>query len=304
MNIPKLFDYKKFMGKSSSASPTTWGDMFRFFENHGEVTEALVKALLWQPNTQYRVGDGVSSPNLPAGTLARCVTAGTSSATEPAWPAAGSTVTDGTVKWLTENTIKASNDKENNFLQRNTAYSIGDIAYSPNLPSWAYLECTSAGTTGASEPDFSSVKSGGVILDGEAKFTIKTVCAKEYVDTLRAYVDSLRDADKVVEVPITNLVGTDYINEISCQKSGHVVTVQFDVSKVLSANSGTRDSAILKGFPRPCCDMVWVHCFPMQRTVTLRGFLADDYFTWHYCANWQTSHGDECVCTFTYLTND
>lgn len=48
-----------------------------------------------------------------------------------------------------------------NLLERNKTYSIGDIAYSPNLPSWAYLECTSAGTTGASEPDFSSVKSGG-----------------------------------------------------------------------------------------------------------------------------------------------
>lgn len=45
-----------------------------------------------------------------------------------------------------------------NQLQRNKAYSVGDIAYSPNLPSWAYLECVTAGTTGATEPDFSEVK--------------------------------------------------------------------------------------------------------------------------------------------------
>ena len=44
-----------------------------------------------------------------------------------------------------------------NVLARNKAYSVGDIAYSPNLPSWAYLECTTAGTTGATEPDFSTV---------------------------------------------------------------------------------------------------------------------------------------------------
>ncbi len=44
-----------------------------------------------------------------------------------------------------------------NRLQRNKAYSAGDIAYSPNLPSWAYLECTTAGTTGETEPDFSGV---------------------------------------------------------------------------------------------------------------------------------------------------
>lgn len=45
-----------------------------------------------------------------------------------------------------------------NQLQRNKAYSVGDIAYSKNLPSWAYLECVTAGTTGDTEPDFSGVK--------------------------------------------------------------------------------------------------------------------------------------------------
>lgn len=48
-----------------------------------------------------------------------------------------------------------------NMLKRNKTYSVGDIAYSPSLPSWAYLECTTAGTTGASEPDFSSVSTSG-----------------------------------------------------------------------------------------------------------------------------------------------
>ena len=44
-----------------------------------------------------------------------------------------------------------------NQLQRNKTYNVGDIAYSPNLPSWAYLECVTAGTTGDTEPDFSTV---------------------------------------------------------------------------------------------------------------------------------------------------
>lgn len=48
-----------------------------------------------------------------------------------------------------------------NRLQRNKAYKVGDIAYSPNLPSWAYLECITAGTTGATEPDFSKVSTTG-----------------------------------------------------------------------------------------------------------------------------------------------
>lgn len=47
-----------------------------------------------------------------------------------------------------------------NILARNKAYAVGDIAYSPNLPSYLYLECTTAGTTGATEPDMSSLSGG------------------------------------------------------------------------------------------------------------------------------------------------
>lgn len=46
-------------------------------------------------------------------------------------------------------------------LARNKTYAVGDIAYSPNLPSYLYLECITAGTTGATEPDMSTIKSGG-----------------------------------------------------------------------------------------------------------------------------------------------
>lgn len=48
-----------------------------------------------------------------------------------------------------------------NMLQRNKAYAVGDIAYSPNLPSWAYLECVTAGTTGDTEPSFVDITGGG-----------------------------------------------------------------------------------------------------------------------------------------------
>lgn len=48
-----------------------------------------------------------------------------------------------------------------NQLLRNKSYAVGDIAYSPNLPSYLYLECITAGTTGATEPNMSTIKSGG-----------------------------------------------------------------------------------------------------------------------------------------------
>lgn len=66
---------------------------------------------------------------------------------------------------ISPSTLKSTINYMTNQLQRNKKYAVGDIAYSPNLPSWAYLECTTAGTTGASEPDFSSVSSTGAIAD-------------------------------------------------------------------------------------------------------------------------------------------
>ena len=103
MGVPKSLDYKDFMNKSTSANPTTWDDMYRFFGNQGEITAALVKSLLYQPDTAYSIGAIVYSPNLPAGTIAKCTVAGTTGSTEPVWPAAGSAVNDGTVRWLVEN---------------------------------------------------------------------------------------------------------------------------------------------------------------------------------------------------------
>lgn len=109
MSVPKLLDYKDFMNKSTNANPTTWDDMYRFFGNQGEVTSALVKSLLYQPGTIYSIGAIVYSPNLPAGTIAKCTAAGTTGSTEPVWPAVGSAVNDGTVRWLVENSGGGTN---------------------------------------------------------------------------------------------------------------------------------------------------------------------------------------------------
>ena len=63
-----------------------------------------------------------------------------------------------------------------NMLARNQAYQYGDIAYSPNLPSWAYLFCVQAGITAASEPSFSGVNTmGQYITDGTVKWIVDDV---------------------------------------------------------------------------------------------------------------------------------
>ena len=62
-----------------------------------------------------------------------------------------------TTKGGTSNTFHAGL----NILARNKAYAVGDIAYSRNVPSWAYRECVTAGTAGDTEPDFTNVSAGG-----------------------------------------------------------------------------------------------------------------------------------------------
>ena len=127
-------------------------------------------------STAYEVGDVVACA-YHADLQLKCTQAGTTSAdpldTSTAY--AGQEITDGTVKWIVETlgNVKTINGEAPdasgniniqtglNLLTRNKAYTVGDIAYSPNLPSWAFLECTLAGTTGAAEPSFTSVQPGG-----------------------------------------------------------------------------------------------------------------------------------------------
>ena len=63
-----------------------------------------------------------------------------------------------------------------NLLRRSQAYSIGDIAYSKNLPSWARLECVQTGTTAASEPGgLAAAAAGTLVTDGGVLWIVDDV---------------------------------------------------------------------------------------------------------------------------------
>lgn len=48
--------------------------------------------------------------------------------------------------------------KAHHYIQRNTAYAVGDVLTSPNLPYGTIIVVTQAGTTGADEPDWENIK--------------------------------------------------------------------------------------------------------------------------------------------------
>lgn len=59
-------------------------------------------------------------------------------------------------KAKTQTDIAVSN--AHHYIQRNTAYSVGDVLTSPNLPYGTIIVVTQAGTTGANEPDWDTIK--------------------------------------------------------------------------------------------------------------------------------------------------
>lgn len=99
MSIEKCLDFTNgYNRKSDESNPTTRGDMYRFMKNQNNIVMNLA-SVIWQPSTAYTVGAIIRSPNLPAGCVATCTTAGTSGTAEPKWIALGMTVTDGSCKW-------------------------------------------------------------------------------------------------------------------------------------------------------------------------------------------------------------
>ena len=83
--------------------------------------------------------------------------------------------------------IDSSIAQAHHYIKRNTAYSVGDVLTSPNLPYGTIIVITQAGTTGADEPDWATIKNnigGGVTDDGTVTFkTVTLYEALEYHDS-------------------------------------------------------------------------------------------------------------------------
>ena len=85
---------------NDASKGTTEQQFQEYLKNHYAVMYSLVSMALWQPGTNYIKGQVILSPNMPANTLARVTTAGTSGAAEPVWGSVGSTISDGTVTYI------------------------------------------------------------------------------------------------------------------------------------------------------------------------------------------------------------
>ena len=77
-----------------------------------------------------------------------------------------------------------------NLWKPNTEYAVGDIRYSPKLPSWAYLECTQAGVSGTDESIFTNISTGGgVISDGGVIWAVRDLRQGTSIGRMPALID-------------------------------------------------------------------------------------------------------------------
>lgn len=109
--IPFGEEYKQYSTINGQANPaaTTHQQMQKLFNNWSDILQSLV-AGVWQPNTAYKVGRIIITPNMGANLVAYCTGAGTSGAAEPTWPTlANGTVVDGGVTWRMHNWVIDSN---------------------------------------------------------------------------------------------------------------------------------------------------------------------------------------------------
>ena len=71
--------------------------------------------------------------------------------------------------------IDTSIASAHHYIQRNTAYAVGDVLTSPNLPYGTIIVVTQAGTTGADEPDWDSIKNNMEYTDGTVKYKVEKI---------------------------------------------------------------------------------------------------------------------------------
>lgn len=102
MTIPAIKSFTNYNKYKTESGYTKQGELQQYMQNQNDCLAALTQAMLWQPETEYKIGKVITSPSMPTGVRAKVTTAGKTSDTEPTWTAAGTTVEDGTVAYTIE----------------------------------------------------------------------------------------------------------------------------------------------------------------------------------------------------------
>lgn len=103
----------------------------------------------------------------------------------------------------------------NGLWQPSTAYSVGAVVHSPSLPAGCKATCTTAGTTGSTEPEWTAY--GTAVTDGTVKWKVETdvqsIITKEVQTAIKTAILAVFPVGTIIETtnsanPSTYIGGT------------------------------------------------------------------------------------------------
>ena len=150
-----------------------------------------------EPDTEYTVGTILIYDDLPMDWVLECIVGGISSANDITIPSPrveGARILDGTVTWALR---KIATYGGVGYRQSSTACPIGSIAFSTSLPAGWYLECTTPGTTPASDLVITSPTVGATVTDGTVVWTVRKIADTTEATTTTKGLMSAADKTKL-----------------------------------------------------------------------------------------------------------
>ena len=152
-------------------------------------------ASTWTASTSLSVGDIIAPTSQATGLFFKVTVAGTTGSSEPNWVTSiGEIVYDNNVRYLSFSatfsdlqpinpsaiielfTLTLNHELHYEAWENNRSYKLGDIVRSANTNKTIVFKCTTAGTSGGSEPaGFASATSGGTVNDSGVVWTAQDI---------------------------------------------------------------------------------------------------------------------------------
>lgn len=248
-DITNLFNYP------SDPNPTTQQDYIAAVKNWVETIVNLVDCNLWQPETNYSVGNYLRTPSLPSQVVLRCVTAGISGTEEPDYTDAeiGDTIADGSIEWTIQ-TMASLNELDAYFaeiIQRiENGEGVVDTMWETDLETDiqpisatnVVPKVNGTGTLGTSLKKWANVYTNGLTVSGTATAENLSVSGTATVVTPTSHDDS----NKVATTKYVQAELEDYLALTGGTITGNL-TVTGNITGNLNGNADTATNATNDG---------------------------------------------------------